>query len=238
MVVALIALGVALGGTSYAAVETVPNNSVGTAQLKNLAVTGPKLAARAVTGSKVANRSLTGKQINAATLGTVPNAKRASAAVSATFATSAATAANGARRVDFQGQAVDSPPANPPTSEGTHVVLRLRELTISASCINTGSGTARLYATFTSSVPAHLSWSAVRFDNPGTEPVLDGLMFGPGVNLGPTFSAIDLAGNNKFETGEWIYRNATREITVALHAGAKEFTAACDLEGTATAAPG
>lgn len=42
MMVALIALFVALGGTSYA-VTKLPNNSVGTAQLKNNAVTAAKV---------------------------------------------------------------------------------------------------------------------------------------------------------------------------------------------------
>ena len=44
LVISLIALFVALGGTSYAAITRLPANSVGTAQLKNNAVTGKKLA--------------------------------------------------------------------------------------------------------------------------------------------------------------------------------------------------
>jgi hypothetical protein len=44
LVISLIALFVALGGTSYAAMTRLPANSVGTAQLKNNAVTGKKLA--------------------------------------------------------------------------------------------------------------------------------------------------------------------------------------------------
>ena len=48
MVVAIVALLVALGGTSIAAVSALPNNSVGTAQLKG----------NAVISSKVKNRSL------------------------------------------------------------------------------------------------------------------------------------------------------------------------------------
>jgi len=43
LVISLIALFVALGGTSYAAVTALPANSVGTAQLKNGAVTPAKL---------------------------------------------------------------------------------------------------------------------------------------------------------------------------------------------------
>jgi hypothetical protein len=99
MVVACIALTVALGGTSYAAI-TLPKNSVGTTQLKKNAVTGPKLKANAVTGPKlkanavtgpklsanavtspkVANDSLTGQDLNEATLGTVPSATTAGTA--------------------------------------------------------------------------------------------------------------------------------------------------------------
>lgn len=58
LVIACIALGVALGGTGYATVLQVPQNSVGTPQLKNSAVTAKKLAPNAVTGAKVQNRSL------------------------------------------------------------------------------------------------------------------------------------------------------------------------------------
>jgi hypothetical protein len=59
MVVACIALIVALGGTSVAAVsQLVPRNSVGPRQLQFGAVTGPKIRANAVNSSKVANRSL------------------------------------------------------------------------------------------------------------------------------------------------------------------------------------
>jgi hypothetical protein len=43
LVISLIALFVALGGTSYAAITSLPANSVGTKQLKNFAVTGAKL---------------------------------------------------------------------------------------------------------------------------------------------------------------------------------------------------
>jgi hypothetical protein len=55
--VAYTALFVALGGTSYAAVK-LPNNSVGTAQIKAGAVTASKLANGAVTGTKVRDGSL------------------------------------------------------------------------------------------------------------------------------------------------------------------------------------
>jgi hypothetical protein len=58
LVVASIALGVALGGTSVAAVTQIPRSSVGTAQLKNGAVTSPKIRTGAVTSSDVRNGTL------------------------------------------------------------------------------------------------------------------------------------------------------------------------------------
>ena len=53
MVISLIALFVALGGTSYAAVTALPSNSVGTSQLKNNAVTKAKIKDDAVTAAKI-----------------------------------------------------------------------------------------------------------------------------------------------------------------------------------------
>lgn len=57
--VAYIALFVALGGTSYAAVS-LPANSVGTAQLRNGAVSSHKIANGSVTASKLDPRTIGG----------------------------------------------------------------------------------------------------------------------------------------------------------------------------------
>lgn len=54
MIVACLALGVALGGTSYATVLNVPT----TAKIRNNAVTAPKIKTAAVTASEVKNGSL------------------------------------------------------------------------------------------------------------------------------------------------------------------------------------
>ena len=56
-VVASLALFIALGGISWAAVN-LPANSVGTKHLKRNAVTSPKIKRNAVTSPKVKNRSL------------------------------------------------------------------------------------------------------------------------------------------------------------------------------------
>jgi hypothetical protein len=65
-VLGLVAIFIALGGSAYA-LGSLPKNSVGTKQLKN----------GAVTGKKVAKNTLTGANINASTLGTVPDASNA-----------------------------------------------------------------------------------------------------------------------------------------------------------------
>jgi hypothetical protein len=102
LIISMIALIVAMGGTGYAAIK-LPAGSVGTKQLKK----------NAVTGAKVKNRSLTGADINLSSLGTVPaatnaghadvadsaknasNATNAAQATNAAHATAADTAANG-----------------------------------------------------------------------------------------------------------------------------------------------
>lgn len=79
-VISLIALFVALGGTTYAA-TSLPKNSVGAKQLKKNAVTGPKIKKGAVTAAKINTKGLT-----------VPNALHATSADSATNATDASHA--------------------------------------------------------------------------------------------------------------------------------------------------
>ncbi len=91
LIVSVVALFVALGGTAYAGFS-VPKNSVGTKQLKNDAVTTKKLKNGAVTGSKIANNTITGAKINLSKLGTVPSANHANSATSAAAAGSAGNA--------------------------------------------------------------------------------------------------------------------------------------------------
>jgi hypothetical protein len=76
-VVSCLALFVALGGSAYA--FHLGKNSVGSKQLKKNSVTTAKIKKQAVTAVKVKNGTLTGKQINASTLGKVPNAANADA---------------------------------------------------------------------------------------------------------------------------------------------------------------
>ena len=94
LVISLIALFVALGGTSYAAIH-LPKNSVAAKQLKKNSVTGTKIKNRAVTKAKINTSGLT-----------VPNATNAAnAAVAASL--------SGAKYV------VSASVSNPATSQNT-----------------------------------------------------------------------------------------------------------------------
>lgn len=77
LVISMIALFVALGGTGYAA------SQLNGKSLKNNSVPGKKLKNKTVTGGKVKPDSLTGVQIKESTLGTVPSAASAASAANA-----------------------------------------------------------------------------------------------------------------------------------------------------------
>jgi hypothetical protein len=94
MIVAIIALVVALGGTAYAATK-MAKNSVGTKQLKAKSVTTGKIANNAVTGARVVDKSLTGADINLNALGTVPSATTVSQTGNANTVTGHAAACPG-----------------------------------------------------------------------------------------------------------------------------------------------
>lgn len=70
MVVSCVALGVALGGTSYAA-SRIPDKSVGQAALRNGSVGSTQLKKNAVDGSKVRDGTLTAKDLKS---GVIPAA--------------------------------------------------------------------------------------------------------------------------------------------------------------------
>jgi hypothetical protein len=86
MIVSLIALFVAMSGTTYA-VTRLPSRSVGSSQIKSRAVIARTIKARNVTRTKIArsaidsslvqNNSLRGTDILEASLGTVPSATKA-----------------------------------------------------------------------------------------------------------------------------------------------------------------
>lgn len=158
MVVACLALGIALGGTSYAAI-TLPKNSVGTKQLKRNAVTSPK----------VKNNSLTGADVLESKLAKVPTAVHADTATLATTATTATTAGN-ANTVG--GATVKRFFAAVPNGGAQATVLNLNGLALTLAC---PGGLTRLFANNNSGTAAQL-----RFEGQGTSTGA----FGGGISSG------------------------------------------------------
>jgi hypothetical protein len=113
LIVAVVALVAAMAGTGYAALK-LPNNSVGTKQLKK----------NAVTGAKVEPGSLEGSDIKLSTLGTVPSATKADSAETAARAASAENAARAGTATNADhavtaDSASSIPPAGPIHFVGT-----------------------------------------------------------------------------------------------------------------------
>lgn len=97
LVISVLALFVALGGTGYAA------SQINGKTLKNNSVTGKKLKNKTITGGKVKPNSLTGAQINESSLGTVPSATSAANAATLDGRSAATFAAAKAEPVHIVG---------------------------------------------------------------------------------------------------------------------------------------
>lgn len=232
-VMATIAVFIALGGASYAALK-LPKNSVGTKQIKK----------NAVTGQKVKDGSLTGKDVDLASLGSVPSASNAATADHASTANTAAsagtavaahratTAGNGAVRIDWEGVGVEQRPAA--------TILSLDGLTLSPWCQDpNGAGEADYVqvfftATKPGSVGKAFNWDE---DGEGSGVFEEDVAFEAGteyrlVNQRSYFGDIGL------QDGQAIFRFDDRVITVFLHARADSVSHDCQINGIAIAAPG
>lgn len=120
-IVATMALFIALGGVSYAAVK-LPKNSVGEKQIKKNAVTGKKIKKNAVTGDKIKPGTIKGTDITLDSLGKVPSAASADFAASAgnssttsnltTFATRLAPSTSDANQDVARANATEVPLAS------------------------------------------------------------------------------------------------------------------------------
>jgi hypothetical protein len=128
LVIALIALFVALGGTSYAAIK-LPKNSVGSKQLKKNAVTGAKIKNGAVTKSKINTAGLTVP--NATHASTADSATSATNATNATHATSADTATNA---TTVGGKKVQQFFADDPASTASTTIVSVDGVTLKGAC--------------------------------------------------------------------------------------------------------
>jgi len=87
MVVALVALFVALGGSSYAAFtitgKNIKNGTITGKDVKKGSLTGKQIKSGSITGKQIANDTLTDKQIKLSSFGKVPSAVNADHAANA-----------------------------------------------------------------------------------------------------------------------------------------------------------
>lgn len=147
LVISLLALFVALGGSAYAA------SKIGTKNIKNNAITSAKIKKNAVTTVKIRNGAVTGAKIRAATLGTVPsatNATNATHAATADSATHAATADSARSAVNATNFSRYFNTGLKKASVGETIsLLTISPFTFVGKCVDEGSGTieAGIYAT-------------------------------------------------------------------------------------------
>jgi hypothetical protein len=134
MVVACIALLVALGGTSVAAVQALAPNSVGTVQLKSNAVTTAKIRANAVTAAKIRNGQVTNAKLSR---NAVTNAKLANNSVTGAKvqngSLSALDFAAGSLPAGPQGPAGPAGPAGPQGPAGTIGPITVRQASVTVA---------------------------------------------------------------------------------------------------------
>lgn len=179
MVVALVALTVALGGTSVAAVTQLAANSVGTSQLKNNAVTTPKIKNNAVNASKIAGNAVNSAKIanNAVTSSEIKNATIQPADLSSAAKTSGPPGPPGAQGAQgppgvaapgYVAQVTSQTGAGASSTNSTSFV----NLTGATETITVPAGeTARIYAVFSSESQCSGGggWCTVRITVDGTE---------------------------------------------------------------------
>jgi hypothetical protein len=125
LVISLIALFVAMGGSGYAAVKLTGKN------LKNGSVTGKKLKNASITGKKLKRDTVTGRHVRESTLAKVPSAAQAD---SATTAISANTATSAGAATSFGGMTVQRVDPFTLSDNGTREVAKVGPFTLSAAC--------------------------------------------------------------------------------------------------------
>jgi hypothetical protein len=233
-VMATIAVFIALGGASYAAIK-LPKNSVGTRQLKKNAVNGAKVAdhsLRAVDiGGAVARASNADEAThakNADHAAMADHATTADRAATADNAIQAATAANGATGVDYDEH--DGTPATP--------ILKLGDLTLNAECASGSSGfETDLIITGLSTKAGEINWDGdekLEGASPATR--VEGGELPPNetreiFHIGSTF------GKWYELDGQFVYRDDDGEIMIALHSIANNGIRSCAVSGVAIPAP-
>lgn len=236
MVVALVALVVALGGTTYAATggnfilgqsNTAGSSSSLTAPIagKALQLTNPSTGSGATALGLTVGSGRPPLTTNSATKVDNLNADRLDGHDSSYFLPvfgTAASAANGAYRMFY-----DDPP-----EADIKTVLTIKEMTIRADCVPGVSLT--LYVD--STVPAGIDFGVLRRINTGANPTTPEA--GGGTANFSTVLAAAPSGTFQRAEGQLVYSNANRMISVTFHAVANSSTNRCQLYGTAVPAPG
>ena len=106
MGVALVALVLSLGGTSFAqSAATKVGKLISGSKIKRASIPGNRLIKGGVTADRIKSNALTGKQINESSLATVPSAKRAETVAVADRATNAQRATNADNALALGGTA-------------------------------------------------------------------------------------------------------------------------------------
>lgn len=132
LIISLIALFVALGGTGYAAVKINGKN------IKKGTVTAKQLKNKTITGGKIKNNTIGAAQINEGKLGTV---RRATDATNATNAANAANAAKVSGRQVVAKRTTPTPGADFNAARGAApevVLFNVGPLTLYGKCFSTG----------------------------------------------------------------------------------------------------
>ncbi len=175
LIISLIALFVALGGTGYAAVH-LGKNTVGTRQLKKNAVTSAKVKNGSLTGADIRAGSIKGTSLNLGALGTVPAATNATNAVNAANAGTAAVSNSIASVIYVAGNAVTAPHSTGPDpfdeSDQSNATCPAGTVVIGAGSVSGSSGIEVSEESITSSTPGGPPDTVrVYFDNFRTDDV-------------------------------------------------------------------
>jgi hypothetical protein len=211
LVISILALFVALGGSAYAA------SKIGTKQIKNNAITAAKIKNNAVTGAKIKNGAITGAKVDLSSLGTVPSATNAGHAGSAGSADTATTAANFSRY--FTSGLIKATPGQ------TVTLATFGPFTFVGQCNDEGSGSYQATTYLRTSEAHSFSWAYHGGDykdgslEPGEEAELGYYASG---------SSPEWAGENG-QGSDWSAANSTGSILLQgfSNNGVHVFGAAC-----------
>jgi hypothetical protein len=219
-VIALIALFVALGGTSYAALS-LPPNSVGTRQLKNGAVTSKKVAPKLIVyGAKAAVVAVAAIEAN--------HAKTADSATRANLASSADTAASANNAFTLAGYAPNG-------------LVRTAEGQGETNATGSAQDIASLSIVAPSAGFVIVNGSAMADQHSGTGCPCVTTMFlnadGSDIDTNPWREAVTVDGVDEPNTGSvsWVFQVAAGGHTFALRGYEQLGTGAIDMSGQITA---